>query len=170
VTSLRMLLVPVLVVLILERTREASYAAAAVLVLGGLSDGLDGYLARRHHMSTRTGAWLDPLSDKLLVVAPMLTLAAISRFPWWGAVAIVAREAAVTALRAVRGARGTSMPATEIAKFKTASQVLAVTLYVLPLSSDFGPVRLAVLAVAVAVTLYSGADYFVRALRPTPVP
>ena len=86
-----MLLVPVLVVLILERTREASYAAAAVLVLGGLSDGLDGYLARRHHMSTRTGAWLDPLSDKLLVVAPMLTLAAISRFPWWGAVAIVAR-------------------------------------------------------------------------------
>ena len=61
------------------------------------------------------------------------------------------------------------MPATEIAKFKTASQVLAVTLYVLPLSSDFGPVRLAVLAVAVAVTLYSGADYFVRALRPTPV-
>jgi CDP-diacylglycerol--glycerol-3-phosphate 3-phosphatidyltransferase len=165
-----MLLVPVLVVLILEQARTASYVAAAVLVLGGFSDGLDGYLARRHHMRTRTGAWLDPLSDKLLVVAPMLTLAALGRFPWWGAAAIVAREVAVTALRVARGARGTSMPASEIAKVKTGSQVLAVTLYVVPLSSNAGPERLAVLAFAVTVTLYSGVDYFVRALRPTPVP
>jgi CDP-diacylglycerol---glycerol-3-phosphate 3-phosphatidyltransferase len=170
VTGLRVLLVPVLVVLILDRTRAASYAAAAVFVAGGLSDGLDGYLARRHHMATRTGAWLDPLSDKLLVAAPIITMAAIGRFPVWGAVAIVAREAAVTGLRVVRGTRGSSMPATEIAKVKTVSQVLAVTLYLLPLSSDADPARVVVLAVAVAITLYSGLDYFVRAIRPSPVP
>jgi len=160
------LLVPVLVILILERTRLASYVAAAVLVAGGVSDGLDGYLARRHHMATRTGAWLDPLSDKVLVAAPIITMTAIGRFPVWGAVAILAREAAVTTLRAVRGARGSSMPATEIAKVKTVSQVVAVTLYLLPLSADANPVRVAALSVAVAITLYSGLDYFVRALRP----
>jgi len=167
---MRVLLVPVLVVLILERTRAASYAAAAVFVAGGLSDGLDGYLARRHHMKTRTGAWLDPLSDKLLVAAPIITMTAIGRFPLWGAVAILAREAAVTALRIVRGTRGASMPATDIAKAKTVTQVLAVTLYLLPLSPDANPLRLAVLGVAVAITVYSGLDYFIRATRPSPVP
>jgi CDP-diacylglycerol---glycerol-3-phosphate 3-phosphatidyltransferase len=170
VTGLRVLLVPILVILILDRTRAASYAAAAVFVAGALSDGLDGYLARRHHMATRTGAWLDPLSDKLLVAAPIITMTAVGRFPVWGAVVILAREAAVTGLRVVRGTRGTSMPATEIAKVKTASQVLAVTLYLLPLSSDANPVRVAVLAVGVAITLYSGVDYFVRAVRPSAMP
>jgi len=170
VTGLRILLVPVLVILILQRTRVASYAAAVVLVAGGVSDGLDGYLARRHHMTTRTGAWLDPLSDKGLVAAPIITLSAIGRFPVWGAVAILAREAAVTALRIVRGTRGSSMPATEIAKVKTAAQVLAVLLYLLPLSSDANPARVAALGVAVAITLYSGLDYFFRALRPSAVP
>src|SRR5439155_5362778 len=71
VTGARVLLAPILVVLILARTRPASYAAAAVFLAGGFSDGLDGYLARRHGMATRTGAWLDPLSDKLLIAAPI---------------------------------------------------------------------------------------------------
>jgi CDP-diacylglycerol---glycerol-3-phosphate 3-phosphatidyltransferase len=157
------------VVLILAQTRPASYAAAAVFLAGGFSDGLDGYLARRHGMSTRTGAWLDPLSDKLLIAAPILTLTAIGGFPLWGAVAILAREVAVTALRIARGTRGTSMPASRIAKVKTVAQLAAVFLYLLPLSDGFDPLRLAVLAAAVAVTLYSGMDYFLRARR-TAVP
>jgi CDP-diacylglycerol---glycerol-3-phosphate 3-phosphatidyltransferase len=160
-----MLLVPVLVVLVLARTRAASYAAAVVFVAGGLSDSLDGYLARRHGMTTRTGAWLDPLSDKALVAAPVITMAWIGRFPVWAAVVILAREVAVTALRVARGTKGTSMPASNIAKVKTAAQVLAITLYLLPLSDTFDAVRVVVLALAVAVTLYSGVDYFVRAPR-----
>ena len=160
-----MLLVPLLVVLILARTDAASYAAAAVFLVGGFSDGLDGYLARRHGMTTRTGAWLDPLSDKLLVAAPIITLTAIGSFPIWGAVAILAREAAVTGLRVARGARGTSMPASDIAKLKTVAQLLAVFLYLLPLSGEADPFRLTVLGIAVAITLYSGLDYFVRARR-----
>jgi CDP-diacylglycerol---glycerol-3-phosphate 3-phosphatidyltransferase len=159
------LLAPLLVVLILTRTRAASYAAAAVFVAGGLSDGLDGYLARRHGMTTRTGAWLDPLSDKLLVAAPVIALTAIGEFPIWAAVAIVAREAAVTGLRIARGTRGSSMPASNIAKLKTVAQLLAVTLYLLPLPDEADAWRLAVLALAVAITLYSGLDYFLRARR-----
>src|SRR6266702_1126177 len=76
-------LVPILVVLILAKTDAASTLAAVVFVLGAMSDGLDGYLARRHGTSTRTGQWLDPLADKFLVAAPVITLAAIGRFPAW---------------------------------------------------------------------------------------
>ena len=135
-------------------------------MVGGLSDGLDGYLARRHGMTTRTGAWLDPLSDKLLVAAPMLTLMFLGEFPIWGAVLILAREAAVTGLRVARGTRGASMPATEIAKVKTASQLLVVTLYLLPLPASADGFKLVVLILAVAITVYSGFDYFRAARRP----
>jgi CDP-diacylglycerol---glycerol-3-phosphate 3-phosphatidyltransferase len=162
---MRILLVPVIVALLLARTRAASYAAAAVFVAGGLSDGLDGYLARRHAMTTRTGAWLDPLSDKLLVAAAVVTLTALDRFPLWGAAAILTREVAVTLLRVVRGTRGASMPASDIAKVKTFTQLVAITLYLLPLSRGAEPVRVTVLAVAVAITIYSGLDYFLRAAR-----
>jgi CDP-diacylglycerol--glycerol-3-phosphate 3-phosphatidyltransferase len=157
--------VPVLVVLIVAQTKAASYAATAVFLVGGFSDGLDGYLARRYRMITRTGAWLDPLSDKLLVAAPVLTMMALGDFPVWGAVVIVAREAAVTGLRAFRGTRGTSMPASDIGKVKTAAQIVAITLYLLPLPSSANAARIAALSVAVAITLYSGVDYFVRASR-----
>jgi CDP-diacylglycerol--glycerol-3-phosphate 3-phosphatidyltransferase len=163
-----MALVPVLVVLVVAGSDAASYAAAAVFVAGGLSDGLDGYLARRHGMTTRTGAWLDPLSDKLLVAAAVLTLAALGRFPVWAAAIILAREAAVVGLRAFRGTRGTSMPASDLAKVKTGAQLVAITLYLLPLSSGANSARLAALSIAVAITVYSGLDYFLRApRRPT---
>jgi len=158
-------LVPVLVVLVLIDTDAASYAAAAVFVIGGLSDGLDGYLARRHEMTTRTGMWLDPLSDKLLVAAAVISLVIVDRFPLWAAVIIVVREVAVTVLRAIRGSQGESMPASGIAKAKTASQLLAVTLYLLPLDSWADGIKLVTLVVAVVFTVASGIDYFVPLRR-----
>jgi CDP-diacylglycerol--glycerol-3-phosphate 3-phosphatidyltransferase len=158
--------VPVLVVLVLVQTRWASYAAAAVFVAGGLSDGLDGYLARRHAMTTRTGVWLDPLSDKLLVSAAVIALVVVGRFPLWAALVILVREVAVTVLRAVRGTQGASMPASGLAKAKTASQLLAVTLYLLPLGPSSDGVKVAVLVVAVVFTVASGLDYFLRIRRP----
>jgi len=163
-------MVPVLVVLVLIETKAASYAAAAVFVAGGLSDGLDGYLARRHGgaMTTRTGMWLDPLSDKLFVSAAVIALVIVDRFPLWAAVIIIVREIAVTILRAVRGTKGTSMPASGLAKAKTASQLLAVTLYLLPLGPSADGFKLAVLIVAVVLTVVSGLGYFIRIGRPTP--
>ena len=159
-----MVLVPIVVVLIALQTRASAYSATAVFVAGGLTDLLDGYLARRSGTSTLTGAWLDPLTDKLLIAAAVIALVAVSRFPVWAAIVILAREAAVTALRVRLGTRRVSMPATRIAKWKTASQVAAIGLYILPLSG-VGGLKLAVLSIAVAITVWSGILYFVAAAR-----
>ncbi|TMK81390.1 MAG: CDP-diacylglycerol--glycerol-3-phosphate 3-phosphatidyltransferase [Actinobacteria bacterium] len=170
VSVLRVLLVPILVVLILAETDAASTLAAVVFVLGAMSDGLDGYLARRHGTSTRTGQWLDPLADKILVAAPVITLAAIGRFPAWAAIVIVAREVAIVLLRIALGLRGRSMPAASLAKAKTVAQVVAIGLYILPLSSGANGIKLAFLIVAVVFTVASGARYFAAArtwLRPS---
>jgi CDP-diacylglycerol---glycerol-3-phosphate 3-phosphatidyltransferase len=161
VSVLRALLVPVLVVLVLVDTPRASVIAATVFLVGAASDSLDGYLARRHSMKTATGAWLDPLSDKLLVSAPIVVLAARGDFPAWAAVVIVGREIAVAVLRAYLGSQRTSMPASWLGKLKTVSQIAAVFLYLLPLGDGAGALRMVVLVGAVALTVISGIDYFV---------
>jgi len=164
VSVLRILLTPVLVVLILAQRRETSYLAAGLFALGALTDGVDGYIARRNASVTRTGQWLDPLADKLLVCAPCITMAALGTFPLWATVIIVAREVAISILRAVRGFRGHPMPASKGAKVKTLFQLVAITLYLLPLGSWADPLRLTVLIVAVILTVLTGLDY-VRAVR-----
>ncbi len=159
----RVLLVPLLVALILTQTRTASFVAAAVFVVGATSDALDGYLARRHSMTTPTGIWLDPLSDKIFVAAPIVTMTALGAFPLWATIVILAREVAVSVLRAYLGSRRISMPASNIAKTKTACQLLAIALYLLPLDSSLYLARAVVLAAAVGLTVYSGLDYFAKA-------
>jgi len=156
----RVLIVPIIVALIVERSDKASEIAAGLFVVGALSDGLDGWLARRHQMRTPTGAWLDPLSDKLFVTVPMVALAVIQVFPFWAAAIIVGRELAVTALRWRLDSRSVSMPASASAKAKTVSQLLAVFLYILPLGDSWHAARLAVVIAAVALTVLTGAEYF----------
>lgn len=165
VSMLRVLLVPVLVALIAARDRGASIAAAAVFVAGAASDGVDGYLARRLGTVSRTGQWLDPLADKVLVAAPVLTLTALGSFPLWAAVVIVAREAAIAALRAVLGMRGRAMPASPVAKLKTTVQLVAIALYILPLGPEAHGARLAMLWLALAFTVGTGVLYGWRAAR-----
>jgi CDP-diacylglycerol---glycerol-3-phosphate 3-phosphatidyltransferase len=161
---LRVLLVPFLVILILARERSTAYLAAVIFVVGAATDGLDGYLARRYDSTTRTGIWLDPLADKILVATPVITLAALGEFPVWGAVILVARELAVSLLRVILGFQGRSMPASRAAKVKTTLQLLAITLYILPLGDAANGLRLGVLIVALALTVYTGAQYALQAL------
>lgn len=160
VSFMRVLLIPVVVALIAQRTAATDWAALAVFVLGAMSDGLDGYLARRHSMTTATGAWLDPLSDKLFVAAPAIALSVIGRFPWWATIAIVAREIAVTVLRWRLDTRSVSMPASKVAKAKTAAQLVAVGMAMAPLGAAFHTATWIAAFGAVALTLYSGAEYF----------
>jgi CDP-diacylglycerol--glycerol-3-phosphate 3-phosphatidyltransferase len=162
ISVLRVLIAPFLVWLILTEERALSYVAAAVFLAGAVSDGLDGYLARRYDVTTRTGQWLDPLADKILVSAPVIALTAVGDFPVWAAVVIVAREVGIAVLRALVGLRGRSMPATHAAKVKTLVQVSAITLYILPLGPAANGLRLGALVVAVALTVSTGLDYLAR--------
>jgi CDP-diacylglycerol--glycerol-3-phosphate 3-phosphatidyltransferase len=158
--------VPVVVVLILSRARPAAYLAAALFVLAAVTDGLDGYLARRHAAVTRLGQWLDPLADKALVTAPIVALVVVGSFPLWAAAVIVVREFAVSLLRAWLGTRGRAMPASGWGKVKTAAQLAVVLLYLLPVEAEaLRDVRFWLLVVAVALTVWSGIDYFWSARR-----
>jgi CDP-diacylglycerol--glycerol-3-phosphate 3-phosphatidyltransferase len=154
--------------LIVADTEPAALAAALVFFVAAATDGLDGYIARRYDTATRTGQWLDPLADKLLISAPVVTLTVLGRFPLWAAAAIVAREVAVSLLRAWLGTRGRAMPASPWGKAKTAAQILAVFLYIVPLGPQGEGVRTVALWLAVVLTVWSGLDYFLRLRERAP--
>jgi CDP-diacylglycerol--glycerol-3-phosphate 3-phosphatidyltransferase len=156
------------VVLVLSEGDAAASIAAAVFVFGAFTDGLDGWLARRYSGSTRIGQWLDPLADKILVSAPVIAMSATGDFPAWAAAIIVGRELAVSLLRTWLGSRGIGMPASPWGKAKTAVQMVLVPLYLLPLGAGADAYRRSVLALAVALTLWSGLDYFLGARHRVP--
>ena len=157
VTLARILILPVQVALILD---EGSEWAALVLwvVLAG-SDVFDGWLARRHG-ATRSGAFLDPLADKFLVIGAMVALVAKGVL-WWVPVAVIAvRELALSGYRSYVGRRGISVPARFQAKVKTWVQAIAVGLYIAPVGGDaYKALRVSVLGTAVAFTVVTGVQY-----------
>lgn len=147
-----------------------SWVALGVWFVLCASDGIDGYLARRHGI-TRSGAFLDPLADKVLVLGAMFTL--VSRGVFWllPVIIIATREVIVSVYRVVVGAKGVSMPASRTAKIKTLSQQLAVAGALMPLTFDERWIWLSLLWLAVGLTLLSGAQYAWKAVatrgRPT---
>ena len=157
-TVVRILLVPVLVVALLDRTGGGDVLAAIVFVVASATDALDGYLARARGAITTFGKLMDPLADKLLIVAALITLVSLNRLAAWVAMVIITREFAVTVLRAAAGAGGAVIAASGLGKVKTALQV-AMVLSVIATRGHQLWVHLLVYW-TVAVTLYSGADYF----------
>jgi CDP-diacylglycerol--glycerol-3-phosphate 3-phosphatidyltransferase len=157
-TVLRILLVPVVVVALLEETPNADTLAAVVFAAAAFTDGLDGYIARSRGSITTFGKLMDPIADKLLIVAPLVSLVSLGRIEAWVAMVIIAREFAVTALRMVAVEQGVVIPASILGKLKTIFQVAAI-FAVIAFQATPWPVDLLVYA-AVAVTLISGADYF----------
>src|SRR5690554_76989 len=105
-TMFRIILVPVLVVVLLINIPYGDYFAAAIFILAALTDSLDGYLARRWKQVTRLGIFLDPLADKLLIMAALICLVQLGRIPGWIAIVIIAREFAVSGLRAIKAGDG----------------------------------------------------------------
>ena len=157
-TLLRILAVPVIVVALLGETPNGDALAAGVFALAALTDGLDGYIARRRQDVTTFGKLMDPLADKLLIIAALVSLVSLGRLAAWVAMVIIARELAVTGLRAVAAEQGVVISASWLGKLKTALQVAAVFALIIwnpsPTSVDV------LVYVAVAVTVISGADYF----------
>jgi CDP-diacylglycerol---glycerol-3-phosphate 3-phosphatidyltransferase len=157
-TVLRILAVPVIVVALLGETPGGDVIAAAVFALAALTDGLDGYIARRRRDVTTFGKLMDPLADKLLVVAALISLVSLDRLAAWVAMVIITRELAVTGLRVVAAERGVVIAASWLGKLKTILQVAAIFALI---AFEPAPTWVdALLYTAVAVTVISGADYF----------
>lgn len=164
-TVLRIILVPVFVIVLLVNIPYGELVAAIVFSLAALTDSLDGYLARRWHQVTRLGIILDPLADKLLITAALISLVELGQIPGWVAIVVLGREFAVSGLRTVKAGEGVDIPASRLGKTKTITQILAVLLLILqPSYQGFIPLPLGVWAMylAVVITLVSGIEYFYR--------
>ena len=162
-TVLRILLIPPVVALTLVDTDASRWIAFVAFGIAALTDGLDGFVARRMELVSETGQLLDPIADKMLVTAAMVALVVVGRFPAWAAVVIVAREVAVSVLRFAASRRGRGFPASLPGKAKTGAQLVAVLLYILPLGHAWHGAKVSFLALAVVLTVWSGADYLRRA-------
>lgn len=176
ITAFRILLVPVLVVVLEHPGRGASLLAAFTFHLACWSDFLDGYLARRHGITTTLGKLLDPLADKLIVMTALVMLTAMPReprVPAWIVVLVVGRELAVTGLRAVALSEGIVLAAEELGKYKTIFQMLALHGLLLHYSFfgiDFFAGGMYFLWPSLVLSLWSGIDYHVRVIRRATVP
>jgi CDP-diacylglycerol--glycerol-3-phosphate 3-phosphatidyltransferase len=156
-TVLRILLVPVLVVALLDETRNGDVLAAIVFAVASFTDAVDGYLARSRRLITNFGKLMDPVADKLLIIAALVSLVSLNRLAAWVAMVIIAREFAVTLMRVGATQQGVIIPAGLFGKAKTILQVGMVFALIVESGS---PVWLdAVVYVTVAVTVASGADY-----------
>src|SRR5262249_9425999 len=168
-TVIRLILVPVVVACLLAG--GAGWRVAAFIAFGtaSVTDLLDGRIARGGGLITDSGRIADPIADKALTGAALVTMSYLGWLPWWVTAVILAREVVVTGLRFWVIRHGV-IAASRGGKLKTLLQVLAISLYMLPGVPEW--LREAVMAAAVVVTLATGGDYVVRALRlrPRPVP
>jgi CDP-diacylglycerol--glycerol-3-phosphate 3-phosphatidyltransferase len=169
-TLARIFLIPLLVVVLLTNPREAIFGIAKELVgaaifgLAAWTDWLDGYLARRRHQVTTFGQLMDPLADKLLITAALVSLVQMDLAPAWMVAIILGRELGVTVLRSVAFSRGVTIPASSLGKVKMMSQVIAILLLILgeEYLQQFFILGQIALWVVVVTALISAADYYRR--------
>jgi CDP-diacylglycerol--glycerol-3-phosphate 3-phosphatidyltransferase len=157
-TVMRILLVPVLVVALLDETPNGDLLAAIVFALASFTDAVDGYLARSRNSITTFGKLMDPVADKLLILAALVALVSLDRVAAWVAMVIIAREFAVTVTRMGATQQGVVIAANWWGKAKTIVQVACVFFLI---AIDGSPAWLdALVYVTVAITVISGIDYF----------
>ena len=166
-TMLRLLLVPVfawLLVLHGGHDSQSRLAAALVFAVAAGTDLIDGELARRRHQVTTFGKVADPIADKALTGTALLLLSGLGDLPWWVTILIIGREISVTLLR-FRVIKLGVIPASRGGKAKTATQILAIVLYLIPVPSWLIAVRVTAIGVALVLTLVTGVDYAIRAAK-----
>lgn len=159
---LRVGLVPLVVLTICIGVPWSYGAALALFLAGCLTDWADGWMARRYRIVTNFGKFMDPVADKLLVLSTMISLCGQGMIPAWACVAVLFRELAVDGLRLVAVEQGKVIAAGKLGKIKTCTQMAMLVAYLL---TAIGWLRVpvlnwALLALAMAMTLWSGVDYF----------
>lgn len=175
ITLARIFLVPVLMFFLLVRYNIGTFTigtltmtyneliAALVFILAASTDGLDGYIARKRKIVTNLGKFLDPLADKLLISAALISLVEMQRLEAWIAIVIISREFAVTGLRLVAAAEGQVIAASALGKIKTWVQIVAITAVMIrnfPFAFFGIPFDEVAIWAMVIITIYSGYDYF----------
>lgn len=142
----------------------ARAAAAMIFVIASLTDYFDGALARKHNLVTTFGKIADPLADKALTGVALIGLSYLGDLPWWVTIVILAREIGVTILRFWVIRHGV-IAASRGGKAKTATQLLAILLYLLPFTGFLATFRIWVMGLALVLAIVTGIDYFIRALK-----
>jgi CDP-diacylglycerol--glycerol-3-phosphate 3-phosphatidyltransferase len=164
-TLSRIFLVPVFLFAILTSLSYGHLLAAAIFIVAAITDGVDGYLARKNREVTRLGKFLDPLADKLLVSAALIAMVELGVLSTWVAMVLIGREMAVTGLRAIAAAEGTVIAAGLWGKAKMWAQILFIVTMLLAGAKGFflqgmaQALQIPLLWVAVALTVWSGIDY-----------
>ncbi|MDD5285757.1 MAG: CDP-diacylglycerol--glycerol-3-phosphate 3-phosphatidyltransferase [Desulfuromonadaceae bacterium] len=177
-TMARIAAIPLMAALLLSPSRSAGFWAAIVFALASITDWLDGYLARRMGIVTVFGKFLDPIADKLIVMAALIMILPFNRVPAWMVLVILGREIIITGLRGIASSEGIVIQASELGKFKTIFQIVAILGLVLhydynwlfgiahPLLTvnmhNFG---MFYLWIAIILTIWSGVDYLVRFVK-----
>ena len=141
------------------------FVAGIIFLIASLTDWLDGYYARKYHLVTNMGKFLDPLADKLLVSAAFILLVEMGLAPAWIVIIIISREFAVTGLRLVAAGEGIVLAASNMGKLKTVSQISAIAFLLLhnfPFSYVGIPIDMLFLYIALILTAWSGIEYFIK--------
>lgn len=166
-TAVRIVLVPVFLAMVVISDMSSTgwrIASCLIFCVASATDFVDGWIARRFHLVTSFGKVADPIADKALTGTALVLLSAYDRLPWWVTALILAREWGVTALR-FWVIRYGIIPASRGGKVKTALQIAAIAWYLWPVPSPYDLVGPWLMGVAVAVTLITGVDYVLQALR-----
>ena len=139
------------------------WIALAIFVIASLTDTLDGYLARKYHLVTNFGKFMDPLADKLLVCSALICFTATGQLPAWITIIIIAREFIISGFRLIAADNGIVIAASYWGKFKTVSQMIMIILMIMNLDNQVfqGAITLFVV-IAVALTIISLIDYIVK--------
>ncbi|AFM42118.1 CDP-diacylglycerol--glycerol-3-phosphate 3-phosphatidyltransferase [Desulfosporosinus acidiphilus SJ4] len=174
-TLARIILIPVFMAFLLLQVPKGhtlfphqEIVAAIIFILASATDGLDGYIARKRHQVTNLGKFMDPLADKLLVSAALVSLVELGEVNAWIAWIVLAREFAVTGLRAIAAVDRVVISASKLGKIKTITQVVAISAILLndwPLSLIGLHIGQPLLYVAVFFTIISGLDYMLKSRK-----
>ena len=156
-TILRIILIPVFLILISTKIKYGVYLATGVFVIAALTDSLDGYIARSRNQVTTLGKFMDPLADKLLITAALISLTELQKLPAWMVMIIIAREFIITGLRSVAASEGIVISASWWGKLKTTLQIIAIIAALIEL-----PYYSILIWIAVIITLISGIDYIYK--------
>lgn len=174
-TLSRIAAVPVVVILLLFESKQTCFWAAVIFIAASLTDWLDGYLARKWQIVTVLGKFLDPLADKLIVMAVLILLIPLDRAPAWAVFVILARDIIVSGIRSIASSEGIVIDASPLGKYKTIFQMIALSVLLLHyeyywffgveysfLYASMHNVGMIIFYISFVLTVWSGVDYFAK--------